>query len=183
MRIAVIGWGSLIWDPRKLRIRDGWKDDGPWLPIEFARISQRDRLTLVMHPGVKLQQTYWAISEFADLNSVRENLKTREGTVLQYIHSVTRNDISEDKIRDAIIKWLIAHKMDAAVWTGLPSNFREKRGVEFSVDEAVRYLRELVDSRRHKNAEGYIRRTPRRIRTEVRKRAEKEFGWLPSDNT
>jgi len=45
-KIIVLGWGSLIWDPRELKIKNSeWQKDGPNLPIEFARISQDGRLT------------------------------------------------------------------------------------------------------------------------------------------
>jgi hypothetical protein len=48
MKIAVLGWGSLIWQPRELRISlPIWKTDGPELPVEFARVSMDGRLTLV----------------------------------------------------------------------------------------------------------------------------------------
>ncbi|HPC62819.1 MAG TPA: hypothetical protein PKX23_19315 [Verrucomicrobiota bacterium] len=61
MRIAILGWGSLIWDRRDLPITGDWQGDGPVLPIEFSRISdnglpappdfasrQAGRLTLVI---------------------------------------------------------------------------------------------------------------------------------------
>jgi hypothetical protein len=51
MKIAVIGWGSLIWCPGSLRIQTAWHNDGPSLPIEFARILKDGRLTLVIRPG------------------------------------------------------------------------------------------------------------------------------------
>lgn len=46
-KIAVIGWGSLIWCPKGLKIRDKWKGEeekekGPKLPIGFARISSHE---------------------------------------------------------------------------------------------------------------------------------------------
>jgi 1-acyl-sn-glycerol-3-phosphate acyltransferase len=50
MRIAVLGWGSLIWSPGNLKIDREWHEDGPFLPIEFARVSQDGRLTLVLFP-------------------------------------------------------------------------------------------------------------------------------------
>jgi hypothetical protein len=74
MQIAVIGWGSLIWCPGSLQIKSRWHSDGPALPIEFARISNDKRLTLVIQPGSPDQRTYWALSEFDDLKAARANL-------------------------------------------------------------------------------------------------------------
>ena len=48
MKIAILGWGSLIWNPRILKVAGDWTLDGPTLPIEFSRISDNDRLTLVI---------------------------------------------------------------------------------------------------------------------------------------
>ncbi len=64
VRVAIIAWGSLIWDPRDLQIEGGWSEDGPSLPVEFARISNGERVTLVVFPGVTSQRTYWAFSKF-----------------------------------------------------------------------------------------------------------------------
>jgi len=47
-KIAVIAWGSLVWDKRSLRIADKFECTGPRLPIEFCRISGDGRLTLVI---------------------------------------------------------------------------------------------------------------------------------------
>ena len=48
MKIAVLGWGSLIWNKGNLRLTTNWTDGGPILPIEFSRISDDGRLTLVI---------------------------------------------------------------------------------------------------------------------------------------
>jgi hypothetical protein len=39
MSIAMLAWGSLIWNPRDLPISGEWRQAGPVLPIEFSRIS------------------------------------------------------------------------------------------------------------------------------------------------
>jgi hypothetical protein len=52
--IAVIGWGSLPWDPRELRVEgqpgQQFTADGPALPLAFSRVSKDGRLTLVIDP-------------------------------------------------------------------------------------------------------------------------------------
>jgi hypothetical protein len=52
MKIAILGWGSLVWDPASLKEHlegDGeFIQGGPKLPIEFSRISKDGRLTLVI---------------------------------------------------------------------------------------------------------------------------------------
>ena len=47
LRIACLGWGSLLWDPRSLPMAGPFRDDGPRLPIEFSRIARDGRATLV----------------------------------------------------------------------------------------------------------------------------------------
>ena len=38
--IVVLGWGSLVWNPGDLMLKDGvWHEDGPPLPLEFSRVS------------------------------------------------------------------------------------------------------------------------------------------------
>jgi hypothetical protein len=141
MKIIILGWGSLIWCPGGLRIKTRWHGDGPSLPIEFARISQDDRLTLVIQPGSARQSTYWAVSEFMDLKEARQNLKTREKTKSSDIHHVlrdgTRAGDAPAGIAETIAAWMSQRgHIDAVVWTGLPSNWREKRGRDFAVDDA-----------------------------------------------
>ena len=80
MKIAVLGWGSLIWDRRNLCIDGEWHDDGPELPIEFARMSSRERLTLVLHKSAENVQTLWVNSGLDNLKDAISNLKEREDT-------------------------------------------------------------------------------------------------------
>jgi hypothetical protein len=79
-KIAVIGFGSLIWSQGELLLSSEWQRDGPSLPIEFARVSQDGRLTLVIVPGFLPQKTLWALSGCKTMTDAKENLRKREGT-------------------------------------------------------------------------------------------------------
>jgi len=45
MEIAILGWGSLLWDQCTEfdSQHDSWNYDGPELKIEFSRISKKTR--------------------------------------------------------------------------------------------------------------------------------------------
>ena len=62
---AILAWGSLTWEPKDLNfIKDvGWKNYGPTLPIEFARISNNGRLTLVISENGTPVTTYFALGQ------------------------------------------------------------------------------------------------------------------------
>jgi hypothetical protein len=186
MNIAILGWGSLIWCPGGLRIRTRWHPDGPQLPIEFARISQDDRLTLVIHPESPEQPTYWALSEFTALNDARNNLKRREKSKSSDIHYLLRDGTggegaSEQTIR-ATAEWMALHPdVGAVVWTGLPSNWQEKRGRAFSAEDAIRFLSDLEGARdrakaAYDRAREYLTNTPSAVDTPLRQ-AMRARGW------
>ena len=55
MRIAILGWGSLLWDKRAEfdwfeKQYEQWQCDGPTLKLEFSRVSESrgNALTLVL---------------------------------------------------------------------------------------------------------------------------------------
>ena len=77
--IAILGWGSLLWRPESLAMTSAWNPDGPLLPLEFARLSGNNTLTLVIHPASPPQQTYWVTSACPSVADARENLGKREG--------------------------------------------------------------------------------------------------------
>ncbi len=191
MRIAIIGWGSLIWCPGNLRIGTRWRRDGPMLPIEFARISRDGRLTLVIYDGAEPQQTYWALSAFDDLEAAKRNLKEREGANIKDIHYLTSDDRSASAIPPVasprIQAWLAGRKdVDAAVWTGLGTNWPEKRNQEeFTVDDALEYVRGLLSERDRlrdlcDRVQEYVRNTPPQIQTVVRNRL-RELDWQDAE--
>jgi hypothetical protein len=142
MRIAVLGWGSLIWEPCELQISGGWHADGPLLPIEFARISAEGRLTLVLFPGVDSVQTLWAILAHENLNQARENLREREKTIQKNIGYVSLSDNESNcqavpEVCDIIRQWAEEKGFDATIWTELTSNFKDKTGMALSDDNVI----------------------------------------------
>ena len=184
MRIAVLGWGSLVWSPRELRISGGWQADGPRLPIEFARISKDGRLTLVIYEDGLAVPTLWAVSAAATVSDARSNLRLREGTLDQHIASTPprpgTGDAPADAATELVEQWRRRQGLDAVVWTNLPSNFEERSGLSHNGEHVVAYLLTLKGEQR-KAAEEYMRRAPAQIRTPIRQFVEQRLGWRPID--
>ena len=189
MSVAIIGWGSLIWCPGSLKIRTKWRDDGPMLPLEFARVSGDGRLTLVIHPGSPLQRTYWAVSDFDDFNLARENLREREDcpsiNAIKYAQGADVTPITSD-VPGEIGRWLSTHAdVSTAIWTGLTTNWQKRFQTEFSIDNAVRYLEGLgteseLSMVKFRRAKEYLRNAPPAVQTEVRSRM-REKGWTDTE--
>lgn len=79
VKIACLGWGSLIWDPRNLDGQEEWHRDGPRLPVEFVRQSSNGRLTLVIFERATDVTTLWVEVSKNNLDEAVKNLGEREG--------------------------------------------------------------------------------------------------------
>ncbi len=185
MRIAILGWGSLIWDPRKLHLAGGWQEGGPILPIEFSRISDNGRLTLVIDEkhGADVPTRY-ALSSLSDLDLAITDLQKQESTPyrdrigfadLLHARNCERAQVKHPSACERIRAWAGARQFDAVVWTAIGPRFREKTGEPFSVDAAVRYLGRLPEQTKAL-ALDYIRNAPADVVTPVREKAVAAFG-------
>jgi len=180
MKIACIGWGSLVWEPRDLSIRGTWFADGPLLPVEFLRQSKDGRITLVLSSAATPVRTLWCLMSTESLADAVRSLCEREGIPDNYENkSIGRwpDTANDNPICAAIAKWAQATQIDAAVWTNLSAKFQGKK-VEPSVDEVIQYLDNLPHEKRHV-AEEYVRRTHLQVDTEYRRAIEKKMGWKP----
>lgn len=182
MKIVVLGWGSLIWNPRDLRKVGEWQTDGPLLPIEFARISRDGQLTLVLFPKGKKVRVLWACMTTNNLKEAIDNLSDVEGTEIERIGFVSlvsgkcRCNVVPDVATD-IKQWATKNGVDAVIWTDLPSNFKDKTCKPLTSDNVILYLRNLQGREIKSKAEEYIRKTPAQVRTEFRGIIEERLGW------
>jgi hypothetical protein len=189
MRIAVLGWGSLVWDRRVLALADAFRPVGPILPLEFSRISIDKRLTLVIDENRGTPcTTYVAPSPYLDLDDAVENLRLREGMPgpdgVGFVdtHARTRSAPAWDRHPRVVITieaWAMRHGYQAAIWTALGSNFheRDKANMPFSVEAALAYLATL-DGDRLDKALQYFRKAPPEISCALREAVDRRW---PSD--
>ena len=189
MKIAVLAWGSLVWDPRELEAAATFAPNGPLLPVEFCRVSGDGRLTLVVDETFGIVcKTHSAPSALQTLDDAIENLRVREGmSSTREVGFVVpasgkQSDVATQRHPEAIATiaaWATANGYDAAIWTALESNFGEhgKGGEPFSVTAAVRYLEKLAgqDAAKFARALDYIRKAPPEVDTPVREEVAKRW--------
>lgn len=182
IKIACLGWGSLLWRSHDLNVKGRWRNDGPELPIEFARVADDGRLTLVLHWDAEPIRVYWIELATDDLSEAIEMLRKHEGTIEPGIDFVTHEHgrCCIPRVLREVNQWLIENGLDAAVWTGLDSNFESKTGMDFSHENVIKYLKGL-EGEELERAKEHIRKAPEQVRTAVRKRVEEELGWTQID--
>ncbi|WP_134355312.1 hypothetical protein [Flavobacterium psychrophilum] len=190
-KTAILGWGSLIWQPKDLAFDKefGWKEDGPTLPIEFARISKDGRVTLVItENGTKVPVLY-ALSDYQSVEEAILNLAVRESSGRGSIGSYdkTKNEFSPDVFfKQNILDWIKNTEFDAVIWTNLGENWniKNEKGEIIRViqpDKRIEYLNEIAGNT-SVLAEEYIRKTPKQIKTKYRSLIENRLNWKPIEN-
>ncbi len=179
--IVCLAWGSLVWDPRGLKVEDCWYKDGPSVPVELARQSMDGRLTLVIESNALAMPVLWAKMKSSDIAEARDSLREREGTTENSIGTWQHGDTSRSASPE-IAKWAISRGVDGVVWTSLPPRYNGENSIAPSLDQALKYLSEL-DSDAAVKAEQYIRNAPSQIRTKYRAAFEEQLGWKQNGAT
>ncbi len=184
MKIAILGWGSLLWDKRPEfdEQHEDWQPDGPFLKIEFSRVSKtrNDALTLVLDAknGTSCQVAY-ALSKRKKPDDAICDLRSREGTILKnigyYFADDSRKQSHEEENLKSIQGWAIEKKIDVVAWADLESNFQEKSKCNkpFSVENALNHIQALNSEGKAKAAE-YVWRAPAFVNTPLRMALESQ---------
>jgi hypothetical protein len=175
--IAIVGWGSLIWDsgPLEFDRTIGWRPGGPQLNIEFSRKSKDGRMTLVIddRDGAPVTTRY-AASTSSSLDSAIHNLAERESApgaeaigflTLGSTNSVSRSDASYTTIET----WCAANGFTSAVWTDLPPMSG------YTLRGAICYLEGLSGTALFRAREYFVRAPPE-VKTPLRD-AMIRRGW------
>ena len=181
MKIAILGWGSLIKEPRGLPIEGEWQPDGPKLWIEFSRISQRGAragcLTLVIDEQCESEvTTLHALSKRSDLPPAIADLRVRERTSQDDIGfcevaagRFAHNALSRHpKSCERISAWAQAKGFDAVIWTALGRRFEDVLRIPFSPAAALNYLDGLSAPTRERALQ-YIHEAPPQTMTAFRR--------------
>ena len=191
MKIAIVAWGSLVWNPGCLPFSGLWQQCDLKLPIEFSRKSSDGRLTLVVdfEHGCE-SPMYIALSARTELSDAVADLRDREQTIIArigwYDKNKSRKKTSEARTTDSelekslhtkvakrVAKWIKSTDYDAAIWTALASNYLKEMKSNFSIDHAMNYLSKLGDKEK-RLAFDYIHRAPDLIKTKLREKFENQ---------
>ena len=184
-RIAIIGFGSLLWDLDDLAPHvsgDWYVDHGPTLPIEFALVSRKRKraLAAVIDHGFGEHCVASVIESRKDtLPEAVADLARRERCDEQHIGALHRaNGFSRAKhsvTTELVGEWLQTTHYHAAIWTDAQSNFEEMTGVVFSVTTAVEYLQALPQESL-REAKRYIENAP--VDTPLRRELQDKVWWI-----
>jgi hypothetical protein len=179
LKIALIGWGYLIWDRRSLDIAPEWRVDGPLLPVEFARFATPPRLLPVLVAGAPLQPTFWTLSQKQSVLAAAADLAVREGVGTHDIGSWSRAESMRPPIgfEAMIAQWVESKGLDGAVWRAVESNLPDGSQGFPSEQLRLEFLRELVATGQQQDAQDYFERMPAQIRTPFQVVVERELGW------
>lgn len=178
MNIGCLGWGSLVWNPNTLQVRSEWFRDGPLLPVEFARASGGNRVTLVLLPPSPLVRVLWCLLATPDLRTAVDMLAAREGVPKSKERNIgfwSHTAGARGTCADLIGPWADGHQLDAVVWTNLGPKWEGEEGRIPSPTEVVEYVRQQgPDS----EAANYVLRAPTQVVTDLRRRMSAEIDWL-----
>ena len=183
--IAVIGWGSLIWDLEILapHVQGPWRHRaGPELPLEFSRVSLKRKGALAVCVDLMDGVPCWTsviVSKRQTLAEARTDLARRERSPDGFIGAFdaqTGQHWGRGQVAFRVAQWCRAGGWRGAVWTDLHSNFHSETGTAFSVDAGHTHLKTLTGPSLDE-AVRYIHQAPETTNTRLRRHLRDDPWW------
>ncbi len=186
MTIAIIGYGSLIWDRDDLEphVIGPWqRGAGPLLPVKFSRISPKRKQALVLvvdEAAAAPSPTSVIASVQSDLDDAIADLARRERCRPHQLGIVARRSGRAfsrfPEVVATVEAWLTSSPYEAAVWTELDGNFEAVTGQTFLLTAAEAYLRTL-EGESLAEAWHYLEEAPAETDTPLRRHIRAQDWW------
>ena len=185
-KIAVIGFGSLLWDLDDLapKVSGEWKMyQGPVLPLEFSLVSRKRHLALAL----VIDYLDGAPCPTCVIDSIRSDIRAsvidlakRERMEPSNIGFIDRASVQSHSHRketqQTLWRWIKNSDYDGAVWTDGERNLENLTGKHFSLQTAQDHLWSLRGISLEE-ARRYIREAPSRVETPLRKALDGSPWW------
>ncbi|HFZ8995952.1 TPA: hypothetical protein ACIPUI_003114 [Citrobacter freundii] len=175
MKIACLGWGSLIWKPDVLPLAGEWRQDGPFMPIEFSRVGDGGELATAICMNAPLVQVYWSLLAAEDVRIAASLLREREQIPADRVDGVG-SLVLKSRPTGPLAEWAMEKKLDAVIWTALPPRIDGIEGRIPCAADVVNYLDSLQGEKRV-HAQEYMRKVPAVFNTPYRKIIRMLPGW------
>jgi len=181
MQIAIIGYGSLIWDLENIApfVSGDWQlGVGPAMPVEFSRISSKRKKALVLVIDEKLDHQCRTCVIESTRNHIEQavsDLATRERCANDMIGFVSSCGKFHRPL-DCATHWLERSDYDAVLWTALPGNFESELLQDFNHLKGREYL-ETLDGDALTEAWRYIEFAPEVTDTPFRRFLAEDPFW------
>jgi len=167
MKIACLGWGSLIWKTGALPVASQWHHDGPAVPVEFVRISDGGELATAICLNASPVPALWAWLNTASLEHACRALRIREAIPDSRADGVGMMTVTDTSV-GPLAEWARAKGIEGVIWTGLPACMAGIEGRIPTLEEARHYLQQLTGETRE-HAYAYIEQVPAQIDTPYRR--------------
>lgn len=174
MKIACLGWGSLIWKSGALPVAGEWQTDGPSLPVEFCRVSDGGELATAICMNAPAVPVLWAWLEATTLSVACRALREREAIPEDRCDGIGSLLIT-GRDTGILTTWARRKVLKRSSGPGFRRSASQEGRVP-AVDEAIAYLDGLSGQTRS-HARDYICRVPAQLDTPYRRAIKEVLGW------
>ena len=175
MKIACLGWGSLIWKSGALPVAGEWQTDGPSLPVEFCRVSDGGELATAICMNAPAVPVLWAWLEATTLSVACRALREREAIPEDRCDGIGSLLIT-GRDTGILTTWAREKGIEAIIWTGLRREARHRKA-GFLPWTKPSLISTASAERPRSHARDYICRVPAQLDTPYRRAIKEVLGW------